>query len=68
MGTGAWVSHHERSEGGMPPTMDLAARVEDRLLARNALFQSFFAREAPRLAAACQEMSERFKVRHTASA
>jgi D-sedoheptulose 7-phosphate isomerase len=44
----------------MPRTVDLAARVEHRLLARNELFQAFFAREAPRLAAACHEMSERF--------
>ena len=44
----------------MPLTMDLAARVEDRLLARNPLFEAFFAREAPRLASACREMSERF--------
>jgi D-sedoheptulose 7-phosphate isomerase len=44
----------------MSPAMDVAARVEHRLLARNALFQAFFAREAPRLAAACHEMSERF--------
>lgn len=44
----------------MPATMDLAARVEDRLLSRNDLFEHFFAREAPRLAAACREMSERF--------
>src|SRR5262245_8661826 len=44
----------------MPVTMDLAARVEERLLARNPIFERFFAREAPRLAAACREMSERF--------
>ena len=44
----------------MPLTTDLATRVEERLLARNALFERFFAREAPRLAAACHEMSERF--------
>ena len=37
-----------------------AAQVEERLLARNALFEQFFAREAPRLAEACREMSERF--------
>ncbi|HEY7634631.1 MAG TPA: SIS domain-containing protein [Gemmatimonadales bacterium] len=40
--------------------MDLATRVEDALLARNSLFEAFFAREAGRLAAACREMSERF--------
>jgi D-sedoheptulose 7-phosphate isomerase len=44
----------------MPIALDLTARIEDCLLARNALFQAFFAREAPRLAAACHEMSERF--------
>lgn len=44
----------------MPRTLDLAARIEDRLLARNAVFEAFFAREAPRLAAACHEMAERF--------
>jgi D-sedoheptulose 7-phosphate isomerase len=40
--------------------MDLATRVEERLLARNPIFECFFAREAPRLAAACREMAERF--------
>ncbi len=44
----------------MALTMDPAARVEERLLGRNALFERFFAREAPRLAVACREMSERF--------
>ena len=44
----------------MPTAMDLAARVEEALLARNRLFEEFFAREAPRLAEACREMSERF--------
>ncbi len=44
----------------MPTTTRLAARVEDRLLARNPLFETFFAGEAPRLAAACREMAERF--------
>ena len=34
--------------------------IEDRLLARNQLFENFFSREAPRLAEACREMSERF--------
>ncbi len=38
----------------------LASHVEERLLARNDLFENFFAREASRLARACQEMSERF--------
>ena len=38
----------------------LASRVEERLLARNAAGERFFAREAPRLAVACREMAERF--------
>ena len=44
----------------MPTAMDLAMHVEDGLLARNALFEDFFAREAGRLAEACREMAERF--------
>ncbi len=44
----------------MPAAMDLATRVDDGLLTRNALFEDFFAREADRLAEACREMSERF--------
>jgi len=44
----------------MPAAMDLATHVEDGLLARNALFEDFFAREAGRLAEACREMAERF--------
>jgi D-sedoheptulose 7-phosphate isomerase len=38
----------------------LASQVEERLLERNQLFERFFSREAPRLAEACREMSERF--------
>lgn len=38
----------------------LAADIEQRLLARNQIFESFFAREANRLAEACREMSDRF--------
>jgi D-sedoheptulose 7-phosphate isomerase len=38
----------------------LASRVEQRLLERNELFDTFFAREASRLAEACREMSDRF--------
>lgn len=38
----------------------LAVAVEQRLLDRNPLFHDFFSREAPRLAVACREMSERF--------
>jgi D-sedoheptulose 7-phosphate isomerase len=42
----------------MSPT--LAHHVGTALLARNAAFEPFFLREAPRLAAACRDMSERF--------
>lgn len=38
----------------------MAAQVEQRLLARNQAFESFFAVEADALAQACREMSERF--------
>jgi D-sedoheptulose 7-phosphate isomerase len=38
----------------------LASAAAARLLGRNGQFEQFFAREAPRLAAACAEMSERF--------
>ena len=38
----------------------LASQVEERLLARNQISEKFFLREAPRLALACREMSERF--------
>ena len=38
----------------------LATRIEERLLERNELYERFFSREAPRLAEACREMSERF--------
>jgi D-sedoheptulose 7-phosphate isomerase len=44
----------------MPATLQLAARIEERLLERNHIAEGFFAREAPRLAQACREMSERF--------
>ena len=44
----------------MPTAFKLAAQVEERLLERNQLFERFFSREAPRLAEACREMSERF--------
>src|SRR5438132_13006743 len=44
----------------MPATVQLAARIEERLLERNRIAESFFTREAPRLAMACREMSERF--------
>jgi D-sedoheptulose 7-phosphate isomerase len=38
----------------------LASQIEERLLERNHLFERFFSQEAPRLAEACREMSERF--------
>ncbi len=44
----------------MATACELASHVEERLLQRNELFENFFSREAPRLAAACREMSERF--------
>jgi D-sedoheptulose 7-phosphate isomerase len=37
-----------------------AEQIAKRLVERNDLFEQFFSREAPRLAAACREMSERF--------
>lgn len=44
----------------MATVVELASQVEQRLLERNELFEQFFSREAPRLAEACSEMSERF--------
>jgi D-sedoheptulose 7-phosphate isomerase len=44
----------------MATTLELAAQIEQRLLARNKLLEWFFALEANRLAEACREMSERF--------
>jgi D-sedoheptulose 7-phosphate isomerase len=44
----------------MAMTMDLATRVEEALLARNRVYEEFFAGEASRLAEACREMSDRF--------
>jgi D-sedoheptulose 7-phosphate isomerase len=43
-----------------PSTEMLTARIAERLLARNHVMEVFFTREAPRLAEACREMSERF--------
>jgi len=37
-----------------------AAEIEERLLLRNEIMECFFSREAPRMAEACREMSERF--------
>ncbi len=39
---------------------DVATHIERELLARNDVYQAFFAREDVRLAEACREMSERF--------
>jgi D-sedoheptulose 7-phosphate isomerase len=44
----------------MPTGIALTAQIEQRLLARNQVIESFFAAEALRLAEACREMSERF--------
>src|SRR5579862_2872463 len=44
----------------MLTTEKLASQVEERLVERNKLFEEFFVREAPQLAEACREMSERF--------
>jgi D-sedoheptulose 7-phosphate isomerase len=50
----------DEDEDTMPTAYKLASHVEERLLERNQLFERFFLREAPRLAEACREMSERF--------
>ena len=44
----------------MATGLALTAQIEQRLLARNQVLESFFALEASRLAGACREMSERF--------
>src|ERR1700684_3457041 len=44
----------------MATECQLTAQIEQRLLARNQVLESFFAQEAHRLAEACREMSERF--------
>jgi D-sedoheptulose 7-phosphate isomerase len=44
----------------MNTSLELSAQIEQRLLARNQVLDSFFAREALRLAEACREMSARF--------
>src|SRR5277367_5237359 len=44
----------------MATKCQLSAQIEQRLLARNQILESFFAREANRLALACSEMSDRF--------
>ena len=44
----------------MIPTLELTTQIEQRLLARNRVLDSFFTIEASRLAQACREVSERF--------
>jgi D-sedoheptulose 7-phosphate isomerase len=44
----------------MATAIKLVSQVGERILERNELFEKFFSREAPRLALACREMSERF--------
>src|SRR5580693_8736467 len=44
----------------MAEDCQLATQIEQRLLARNGVLETFFAREAGRLAVACREMSDRF--------
>src|SRR5271155_3013745 len=44
----------------MTTKCQLAAQIEQRLLARNQILETFFAHEAHRLAEACHEMSDRF--------
>jgi D-sedoheptulose 7-phosphate isomerase len=44
----------------MATPCELGTQIEQKLLARNVIFERFFAQEAYRLAEACREMSERF--------
>ena len=44
----------------MATGLGLTTRIEQRLLERNQVLESFLCGEAPRLAEACREMSERF--------
>jgi D-sedoheptulose 7-phosphate isomerase len=44
----------------MQTTCTLAAQIEERLLLRNEILESFFSKQARPLAIACREMSERF--------
>src|SRR5579863_1061030 len=44
----------------MATALELTTQIERGLLARNHVLEAFFAREAPRLAEACREMSARF--------
>src|SRR6202166_4296119 len=44
----------------MATRYELGTQIEQKLLARNVIFEKFFAQEAYQLAEACREMSERF--------
>src|ERR1700720_4668912 len=44
----------------MATRCELGSQIEQKLLARNAIFERFFAQESFRLAEACRSMSERF--------
>ena len=44
----------------METAIHLALQIEERLLARNAILEEFFSRQARTLAEACREMAERF--------
>jgi D-sedoheptulose 7-phosphate isomerase len=44
----------------MTTSVSVTTQIGQRLVARNPLFESFFSREARRLAEACREMSDRF--------
>ena len=44
----------------MATRCELGTQIEQKLLARNVIFEKFFAQEAYELAEACREMSERF--------
>jgi D-sedoheptulose 7-phosphate isomerase len=44
----------------MATDCQMTTQIEQRLLSRNEIMQAFFTREAPRLAVACREMSDRF--------
>src|SRR5258708_39415183 len=44
----------------MNPSVNLATQIEEALLIRNEILESFFAQENRKLAEACQEMSARF--------
>jgi D-sedoheptulose 7-phosphate isomerase len=46
----------------MKATANLATQIEEGLLVRNKIFETFFSAEARKLAEACREMSERFLV------